>query len=208
MGVVSQTCASLRAPSAESPARRDLNSWRRADGSWDDALETAALASLDAAGAGALRHVDEFVESARADEHLRLLNLPAIEHIALYAAIAGLMVRSPDMCERLDGHALPTLKRQVLANLARATAHGTADDDVAKVLRQALERPDGVELDPGENRHQALLVPLLRTVAASLGARLLVGVRRFSRDLSSPHLSRWSCVRRRRWTPAVRSPGC
>ncbi len=155
-----------------------LNTWEAEDGAHDERLELGPLNRLDTVGAEAIRRVAEFATEARADEHLRLITWPWEERVGLYLTIAGLMVRSPAFRRELDEQALPTLLDEMRARLAAEEAAGTADGEIVAMLRATLDRPGAVALDPGRNRHQTVLIPLIQTVALALGLRLLPAVRR------------------------------
>jgi hypothetical protein len=145
-----------------------LNTWRNDDGASHDRLETGPLNRIDTAGAEALRRVADFAIASGADEHMRVLDWPAEERVSLYVAIAGMMVRSEKLRGQLDDHALPSLLEEMRGRLAAAERGRTADREVIGALRATLDRPGAVALDLARNRHQAALVPLIKTVATTL----------------------------------------
>lgn len=114
---------------------------------------------------------------ARADEHLRLVDVSSKDFVGLYLTIAGLIVRSPGLRQQLDANALPTLLDEMRARLEVTEASGKADPEVVAALRRTLQRSGAVALDPNPNRHHAALVPLIRTIATTLRLNHLAAVR-------------------------------
>jgi hypothetical protein len=156
---------------------RRLNSWQNKDGSYDDELETGPMARLDSVAAKALDDARDFAIT-HAAEHFRLLDRTADERVPLYLFAAGQMVRSPELRDKLDEQALPTLKKHILEGLEEAVRAGTARDEDVQPVRLAAKLEAGFLLTPGANRHQALLLALIETVTAAIGSRFIVAVRR------------------------------
>ena len=141
------------------------------------------MARLDSAGATALEDVRRFAIESHAEEFLRLLDRTSDERVPLYLFVAGQMARSPDLRDRLDEQALPTLKKHMLDGLEVAVEAGTARDEDVEPIRLAAKRDGGFVLEPGANRHQAILLPLIETATAAIGSRFIVSVRRLSKPL-------------------------
>lgn len=155
-----------------------LNSWLRADGTRDDALERGPATRLDDAGAAALRRLSAFADNVEPEGTLRLLDWDVDERVPLYLLVAGLMVRGLAFRKALDATALPTLLDEMLGRLEMALASGEADPGVAADIRKALSSPGQVRLNEPENRHQHALVPFLEAVTAGLGSTFVIAVRR------------------------------
>ena len=155
-----------------------LNTWTNEDGTRHERLETEPLNRIDTAGADAIRRTAEYAIKCGADARLRIVDWPAEDRVGLYLTIAGLMVRSPDLREQLDEHALPTLLAEMRQRLDAAEKDRTENRDAIALLRGVLDTPGAVTLDPSRNRHQAALVPLIKTVGIALGENYLAAVRR------------------------------
>lgn len=160
-----------------------LNSVELADGSLDDGLERGPMNRLDDVGADARSDLVAFASAVDPPGQLRLWDHPWEERVTLCLMVAGLLVRSPAMRDELDRQALPSLIAHMRRGIEQALADGTTDPEVARALQTAFDTPGMVQLDPASNRHQAAFMGLLQTVAASIGSRHLVSVRRVETPL-------------------------
>jgi hypothetical protein len=162
---------------------RRLNTWEHPDGSFDDQLEQLELTNLDRGSAEALREVIEYAEAVQPEDQLRLFNRNWEDRVPLTAHIAGLMVRGPKLREVFDEQALPAVVDFLRTRINEGIEDGSVEEEHARPLLLAFDRPEMVSLEPPRNRHQAILPDLIVAATAAIGARHVVAVRRTSEPM-------------------------